>query len=265
MINPQLFVTTKVSIVYKLIVLLVLLLLPVCAVQGVFADDICFIGTATPMVGQPGYPIAASAANQPIVDEATALQSAFNVSLPLYESPNTDDFSDKLGNVYIGKPVVDYLESQNGSDITANGVGLLVAHEYAHQFQFKIWASGHDRQPSSIKVVELQADFIAGAWLGINNRQILAALRRQVGPSFDRQIGIDDLTDKNTHAAEEAYNFLGWTPALHGTIEQRTAAIKAGIQYGEDFYAGLPSIAFIGSANQIYDDSKSAVEAIARN
>ena len=245
---------------YKLIVAFILISLPLGLAKIVAADDICFIGSPSPLTGHPGATFPATAENQPIIDEADAIRGAFDVSAPLYASAHLDDFSDKLGFVYVGQPLVDYLISENGSDPKYNGVGYIVAHEYAHQFQFKVWASGHDLQPKSTAQVELQADVIAGIWYGINDRQFLAALRRQVGPSFDRQIGIDDLVGKEQHAADQVADYLAWTPAAHGTTEQRNAAIKAGIVYGEDFYKSLPDSAFKDHASEIYDVSKDAAK-----
>jgi predicted metalloprotease len=128
-----------------------------------------------------------------------------------------------------------------------------------------VWASKHDVEPTSIPLIELQADVMSGIWYGINDRPTLSALRRQVGPSFNRQIGIDDLVVREQHAVEQAASCLDWTTAEHGTSDQRDAAIKAGIQYGEDFSQASAAGAFKQCGIQIYDFSKATASQILTN
>jgi len=251
--------------VYKLIVAFILVSLPLGLMKGASADSLCFIGSPSPLTGHPGQTFPATAVNQPIIDEANAIRDAFDVDAPLYESDHMDNFSDKLGYVYVGQPLVSRLEAENGTDPVYNGVGYVIAHEYAHQFQFKVWASKHDVEPTSIPLIELQADVMSGIWYGINDRPTLSALRRQVGPSFNRQIGIDDLVVREQHAVEQAASCLDWTTAEHGTSDQRDAAIKAGIQYGEDFSQASAAGAFKQCGIQIYDFSKATASQILTN
>ncbi len=248
--------------VYKLCVALLVLSFSAACTVRCAADDECFIGTTSPLVKEPGSAMAAIPENQPILDEANAIKTAFDVQSPLFESDVLWDFSTKSGNVYVGKPLIDYLTAQNGTDPTSNGVGFMIAHEYAHQFQFKIWESGHDAQQESVIQNELQADFIAASWYGMHDRHALALLRRQIGPSFDREIGVQYEVAKIQQIADQSGAYLGWTPHFHGTQQQRDAAVKAGVQYGEDFYKATPDDAYKSYANEIYDASKQSAELI---
>jgi hypothetical protein len=241
---------------YKLIVAFALMSAVLGGVNFACADDICFIGTVSNLTGHPGASMPQTPENQPIIDEANAIRSAFGVASPLYEATHMDDFSTKDGNVYVSQQLIAYLTQTNGADPSSNGVEFIVAHEYAHQFQFNEWASGHDSPQASVLQNELQADVIAGTWIGIQDRQRLAAIRRQVGPSFDSQLGVGFMVQQTQQTAKQASDFMQWTSQFHGTTDQQNAAIKAGIQYGEDFYQALPGEAYKTYATDIYDFSK---------
>jgi hypothetical protein len=140
------------------------------------------------------------------------------ISLVLGVSPNLKYLGDtcdlkayaehtNLGDtVYVGSGLVDaeFSDSRWG-DIALQGI---LAHECAHLVQF--------RSPITAgRSIELEADFIAGYYLGVRWRK----------ESFDMRSFLDSIAGKDNFENQA-------TGRSHGTVSQRIKCIQLGFQSG---------------------------------
>jgi hypothetical protein len=119
-----------------------------------------------------------------------------------YATNRAENSAGPDGTVVLGLTLVNAELRRDGGAGLA--VPAIMAHEFAHIVQYK------RNSPLSTKLKELQADYLAGWYLG--NRFIYT----NVGPAFQAFFGMGD------------YKFND--PNHHGTPAQRLSAIKAGLE-----------------------------------
>jgi len=105
---------------------------------------------------------------EPILQKSMGLTSKVYLSEEEGERASADAAT---GQIYFGKKIFDYLEGKLGakinypnpkSDPIPIGIKFILAHEYAHQFQFLMFKRKKIALAASKPVDELQADILAG-------------------------------------------------------------------------------------------------------
>jgi predicted metalloprotease len=100
------------------------------------------------------------------------------------------------------------------------GIAYIIAHEYAHNVQEEL---GIRSRGVTVKLFELQADCLAGAWA---NSEYYAGLLE--GGDYAEAVGTADLVGD--------YDFTD--PEHHGTPAERAAAWKFGYDTGSGARCG---------------------------
>jgi hypothetical protein len=146
-----------------------------------------------------------------------------------FAAPESNDES-RTGTVLFGKNLFAELQAADPSGVSVLGVA---AHEFAHIWQFH---SGHYKQirgtGPTVKRMELNADFLAGYYLG---------LRKTAHPEASLWIfgeKLWGLGDMNVFARDH-----------HGTPEERTAAAEAGFKLA---FVEKRDVAYAKSAGMDY-------------
>jgi hypothetical protein len=172
------------------------------------------------------------------------MSRAFDVDVTygLYddESPNafataTDisEMNARDGTVLIGRKLI-ASERRSNPRIWMASATFVLAHEYAHIFQFKRGVEIDNPH------FELQADYLAGWWLGQENAK---------GSVYYTNMSVvrDSLLAKGSYAFNST--------EFHGTASQRREALSRGYNAG---YSGLP-------LQDAFDESSEVVMQIASN
>jgi len=130
----------------------------------------------------------------------------------------------KMGDP-LGKKFIQMSQERGNSEIYGIGFGFVLAHEYAHQFQFKhLRFAVQDYQRDSRKI-ELQADLLGAYWMGVRTKQFIDERRLDEGTA--RRVAADAITEASFSVGE------GWLAAhSHGTKAQRVAIASKGFQAG---------------------------------
>ncbi|MEQ1755843.1 MAG: metalloprotease [Micropepsaceae bacterium] len=127
-----------------------------------------------------------------------------------FAAPESNDIS-RTGTVLFGKQLFAELQAADPSGVSVLGV---CSHEFAHvwQFQSGLYKTIRGDGPT-VKRLELNADFLAGYYLGLRKSAVPAASLWIFGQK------LWGLGDNNVNASDH-----------HGTPEERTAAAEAGFK-----------------------------------
>jgi hypothetical protein len=187
-------------------------------------------------------------ASDAILNGAKRLKQTMGVSPNLMFSRSlsnalADPFRDEI---VIGEPLAAYALSQ-GKAAFDLGVGFLVAHEFAHHFQFRM-VSKRLQQLGASPQIELQADLLAGYYGG-------AILKEQWNnPLMERVSGATYI-----HAARTLGDYAFFSPTHHGTPNQRASATQIGFDAGQADKFGKLDDAFGENGRKVFDWSKGEV------
>ena len=142
-------------------------------------------------------------------DQSYCLLAAISHATRLRYRPDTDLRLD--GTVYLGKDLVhDEVEAYSWFNIVLWGI---VSHECGHILQYSQHQPIPKKGGEQLRR-ELEADFLAGYYLGIRWRET----------KFDTRAFRDSISQKGDES--------GGTEQTHGTREQRVRAVEHGIRFG---------------------------------
>ena len=160
-----------------------------------------------------------------LVMESARLRASFGVTSRVHMIDVKNAFADPgTGDVYFGRPMIELVRQQNPGNVEA-GLRTILAHEFGHQIQFKMARLSHQPPPNPSPQNELQADCIAGIWMGITTKakgpldfnpwKPPTPLIKELQTSMILAAGIGDC------------NFF--TPTHHGEPGSRRQAVNAGV------------------------------------
>ena len=181
------------------------------------------------------------------------------VSADVYLCNAMNAFAQPAGNVFLGQPLMNRIYEQKGQAFTFQAGGFIMAHEYSHEFQFRILAN-RGQQITNGPNLELQADLLGGYWVGMR-------LKEQEQGLHDSGL-YGEISAIKSIARKMAYDlgdFAFNSPQHHGTPNQRFNAVSLGLTAGFESRFGSPDEAFRDRATEIYDWSAQKVSVIRSN
>ncbi|OYW44542.1 MAG: zinc metalloprotease [Sphingomonadales bacterium 32-68-7] len=137
--------------------------------------------------------------------------------------------------IYIDTSFYDQMAREMGAGPGDFARYYVIAHEYGHHIQYLTGVAGQirsvqqqdPRRANQLQVLmELQADCYAGVWAG-RNRNAIEPGDFEEGMQAASSIG-DDTLMRRAGRAVDAESFT------HGTSEQRMAALRLGLESGDD-------------------------------
>lgn len=191
-----------------------------------------------------------------LLAEEKLWKSRMDVRASIYLIDVENAFAEPNGQVYLGQPLINRMLQMRGVEYAFQGGGFIVAHEYSHQFQFRI-AKERDLTLGPGPVVELQADTLAGYWVGMRLREQKAGLE-SIGQGYE----IDRIYRIALQAAYDVGDYAFNHPSHHGTPEQRREATKKGFEAGFRSKFGDPNDVFSGNGDEIIDWSENLAKTI---
>jgi hypothetical protein len=187
-----------------------------------------------------------------LLAETERLNSAMGQNARLFMVPDANAYANPEDmNVYFGRALIAQLQGKLGGQNTQAAVRIVLAHEFAHLFQFTLWKSGRAQAPSSTPSAETQADTIAGMWVGFD----------MAGPGAD----INGVIAAQDTAA--AVGDVQWTsPDHHGHPLTRRTCMLDGLQAGQTQRVGSRTSAYKQRAAEIYTwSAQVAAQALSRD
>jgi hypothetical protein len=222
---------------------MMLVTLPVCGGEGC-----CLFG------GKRGFSeldgavrlIPVNVSCQRMLAEEQLWSGRMQVEATIYMIDALNAFAAPGKDVYLGQPLVNQVVMNHGVEYGFHATSYVLAHEYAHHFQFRmVEALGTERPVTPI--MELQADILAGYWFGSR----LKEQDNMLGPG--KQPGeINHILQVARNAAFEVGDFAFSSPDHHGTPDQRHAAVVAGSSAGFSEKFGLSDKAYSSNERSIY-------------
>jgi len=191
-----------------------------------------------------------------LLAEERLWKSRMGVRASIYLIDVENAFAEPNGQVYLGQPLINRMLQMRGLEYAFQGGGFIVAHEYGHQFQFRI-AKEHDLTLGPGPVVELQADTLAGYWVGMRLREQKEGLEA-IGQGYE----IDRIYRIALQAAYDVGDFAFNHPSHHGTPNQRYEATKKGFEAGFRAKFGDPDDVFSSNGDKIFDWSENLAKTI---
>jgi hypothetical protein len=171
------------------------------------------------------------------------------------------------GNVYFGSKFFSRLENRYTKDpkvapllppdIIQVGIKLILAHEYAHHFQFRMFKKRHITLTAPTPTIELQADILGAYFLG----SILDAKYSGLPEAQKVQRVLHESGGGMMVVTELADPYFN-DPDHHGNGGSRRAAIDQGFNAGWRHAFGRSGAL---KEDELYDWSRSAAEAIFKN
>jgi hypothetical protein len=181
----------------------------------------CFAEQAGDDLALPGVRLQPTTEfNRRFLLEEQEWQRRLKVTAKLYVIPADNAYAEPSGNVLLGQQLADRYVNSKGEAYAFQALGYIAAHEYGHQFQFRMSNRPVPAGPKS----ELQADVIAGYWIGMRLAEQVSA-----GASPEEAYGI---MSQDEDAARDIGDYLFGSPEHHGTPRQRHSAVNEGIKAG---------------------------------
>lgn len=197
-----------------------------------------------------------------------ALQKGMGVTSKIFLTETQRVYANPVnGNVYFGKKFFDYLDRKYQQDIKQIGVNpipvglkLIIAHEYAHGFQFRMFKKKKLPLADPTPVDELQADVLASYFLG---------------SSLDTQFSDLPMQDKVKRVMDESGGAIFVVSQLgdqffndanhHGDPITRSQCMQFGFSAGWVHQFGVPEVAMTSKEDEVFEWSrKFAAEAYKR-
>jgi hypothetical protein len=168
------------------------------------------------------------------------------------------------GNVYFGVGFFNILTNkygqvnkQLGFDVIPFGLKLIIAHEYAHQFQFRIFQKRKIEMSAPTPTTELQADIIGSYVLGsiLDAQYSNLSQDKKVSRIYQESGGARMIV---TELGDAFFNDVGH----HGSPASRMNAIDQGFSAGMLNKYGPLSQALTAKEDELYDWSFKAADDI---
>ncbi|MET0621608.1 MAG: hypothetical protein ABW250_01375 [Pyrinomonadaceae bacterium] len=195
------------------------------------------------------------------------LQKALSVSSKVYMTEATVVRSEpRDGNVYFGRRFFNTLDERYKNkaalellkgDVVPIGLKLILAHEYAHQFQFRMFKKRNIALTSPTPAVELQADMLASYVLG----SLLDAQYSNLPQQEKVQQVLHDSSGAMMVVAELGDEFFN-DANHHGDPTSRRTVMTQGFEAGWVNKFGPPATA---KEDELYDWSLKVAEQTAKN
>ena len=148
-----------------------------------------------------------------------------------------EGYSRRDGLIALGSELLERLKS--GDD---EGISLLavLAHEFAHIYQYQNNIEDVLRENGRVKLLELHADYLAGFYLGMLKRRVPGAKMWYSGRLFD-ELGDYEFNEKSHHGTpEERVSALeaGYFGVINKNITALSQVNKNGIKYVKKNFSG---------------------------
>lgn len=168
------------------------------------------------------------------------------------------------GNVYFGRKFFDTLDTQYKNpktleliknDVVPVGLKLILAHEFAHQFQFRMFKKMNIALKAPTPIDELQADALASYVLG----SMFDAKYSHLPEAEKRQKVMDDSGGAIMVVAllgDEFFNDANH----HGDQMTRRQVLSAGFEWGWINKFGALAQALTGKEDELYNWSRKVAE-----
>ena len=189
-----------------------------------------------------------------LLAEEKLWQHRLGVQSEVYLCDAMNAFAEPSGEVYLGQPLIDQLTARSGQGFAFQAGGFVVAHEYSHEFQFRILKE-RGKQITGGPRLELQADMLGGYWVGMRLKEQKDALEK--GGLYGEIERISSIAKKMGY---DLGDYIFNSPQHHGTPKQRYEAVSAGLLAGSQAKFGSPEQAFQVNRNKIYDWSADEIE-----
>lgn len=187
-----------------------------------------------------------SVPNQRLLLEEKEWKRRLGVDSEIFVVPADNAYAVPSGHVLLGQQLANRYLSKHDAAYALQALAYIAAHEYGHHFQFRVTNGQVPGGPAT----ELQADAIAGYWIGMR-------LREQVEEGIsDREA--QKIMSLDEGAAYDIGDYLFGNPEHHGTPEQRHAAVAEGIKSGYQRRVGA-IFQSISSANRLYNETQTIV------
>jgi hypothetical protein len=187
------------------------------------------------------------------------LQKGMGVNSKVYIIEEEDVRADpNAGNIYFGKAYFDLLDQKYKSaikwaqfDPIPIGIKLILAHEYAHQFQFRMFKKKNVPLTTSTPIDELQADILASYFIGSYLDAQFANL-----PTPEKIKRVMDLSGGAMMVVSQLGDFYFNDKNHHGNPMTRHDCMHYGFAAGWVNQFGLPTEAMTTREDLIYDWSR---------
>lgn len=236
------------------------------------AIDICayaqcwsISANAAPSTASTVHPSGNQSYEAIIVEMEPALQKGMGVRSRVFLTEMQRVYADPVsGNVFFGRKYFDFLDQkyksivkQVGTNPIPLGIKLIIAHEYAHQFQFRMFKKKNIALGAPTVVDELQADILASYFLGSSLRVQFANL-----PEEEKWNRFADQSGGATLIVAELGDPFFKDASHHGTSMNRRLSIQEGFQRGwENRFGGLET-AMTAKEDEVYDWSRKYADAV---
>ena len=185
--------------------------------------------------------------NRRLLLEEKEWQRRLKVDAEIYVIPANNSFAVPSGNVLLGQQLANRYLAGHDVSYALQALAYIAAHEYGHQFQFRMTFGQIPGGPAA----ELQADAIAGYWIGMR-------LREQVEDGLSEQEARKIILLDQGAAYDIGDYLFDSNPKHHGTPPQRHAAVAEGIKSGYERRVGA-IFQSIPSANRLYKETQRIV------
>lgn len=205
-----------------------------------------------------------------LLELESALQKAMGVSSKVYMTDAAVVRAEpRDGNVYFGRKFFDTLDAKYKTketlellkgDVVPVGLKLILAHEYAHQFQFRMFKKRNIALKAPTPADELQADLLASYVLGsildtqYSNLPQAQKVQQVVHESSGALMVVSQLGDL----------FFN-DPNHHGDPMSRAAVLRQGFEAGWINRFGPLAQALSAKEDELYDWSRKVAEDISKN
>jgi len=195
-----------------------------------------------------------------LLDLEPVLQKVMGVSSKVYMIDPRDVRADpKTGHVYFGRDYLVFLDdtyqpiiAQTHHNPIPPGMKLIVAHEYAHEFQFRMFKKRNIPLTNPSPIDELQADILGSYFMGATLQH--ASIEEQ-------QDVYSGATMVLTQLADPFFNDSNH----HGNAASRGACIQYGFAAGDKDQFGPLASAMTTNEDKIYDWSRAFAEKTYKN
>lgn len=190
--------------------------------------------------------IASSEFNRRFLLEEQEWQQRLSVRARIFVVQADNAFAEPAGRVLVGQQLADRYLRRSGTAYAFQALGYVIAHEFGHQFQFRM---ADNLRPGAR--TELQADAIAGYWIGMR-------LREQVGQGAS-ETEASQIARIARNAAFDIGDYVFDSPYHHGTPVQRHEAVSQGMRlgyrarFGNDFGSEPEARALFRGTEEIAD------------
>jgi hypothetical protein len=193
-----------------------------------------------------------------LIKEVTLLNTMMGLSSKLFMVSENNAFANPRDmNVYFGRPMIQHLKTmipkiqkdipdlKNYQGALQAAIRLVLAHEFAHIYQFKTWSMNQDQVSASTPHIETQADCLAGLWIGFDFTKDGGRMA-EVAAAIAYKIG-DTAWDSPDH---------------HGSPDTRRMCFVYGLRKGGEQAFGSRESAYKAKGPELFNWSRSIASQI---